>query len=122
MRTESVKVWLDAGTSEALLDTNRYMLEHGRANNPETNISTNTVVIPPVFIHPEARVNASVIGPHASIGAGVVVQGSIIRDSILSSGAHVADAHLEGSLLGHDVVINGVSGKFNLGDNSWLNS
>ena len=37
MRTETVKVWLDAGTSEALLDTNRYMLEHGR--------STQTVLL-----------------------------------------------------------------------------
>lgn len=122
MRTETVKVWLDAGTSEALLDTNRYMLEHGRSNTSGGTLPTDTVIIPPVFIHPESRVNASVIGPYASIGAGVVVQGSIIRDSILSPGAHVADAHLEGSLLGHDVVIHGVSGKFNIGDNSWLNS
>ncbi|MEA4812692.1 MAG: sugar phosphate nucleotidyltransferase [Anaerolineaceae bacterium] len=122
MRTESVKVWLDAGTSDALLDTNRYMLEHGRANSTEAGIAGDTVIVPPVFIHPEARVNASVIGPYASIGAGVVVQGSIIKDSILSPGAHVSDAHLEGSLLGHDVVINGVSGKFNIGDNSWVNS
>lgn len=122
MRTETVKVWLDAGTSEALLDTNRYMLEHGRSNTNSSTMPNDVVVIPPVFIHPESRVSTSIIGPHASIGAGVVVQGSIIRDSILSPGAHVTDAHLEGSLLGHDVVINGVSGKFNIGDNSWLNS
>lgn len=122
MRTEMVKVWLDAGTSEALLDTNRYLLEHGRANSENSALPYDIVIIPPVFIHPEARVSASVIGPHASIGAGVVVQGSIIRDSIVSPGAHVTDAHLEGSLLGYDVVINGVSGKFNIGDNSWLNS
>ena len=122
MRTETVKVWLDAGTSEALLDTNRYMLEHGRSNSGSSALPSDFVIIPPVFIHPEARVSASVIGPYASIGAGVVVQGSIIRDSIVSPGAHVTDAHLVGSLLGHDVVINGVSGKFNIGDNSWLNS
>jgi glucose-1-phosphate thymidylyltransferase len=122
MRTETVKVWLDAGTSEALLDTNRYLLEHGRSNSDGAALPSDIVIVPPVFIHPEARVSASVIGPHASIGAGVVVQGSIIRDSIVSPGAHVTDAHLEGSLLGHDVVINGVSGKFNIGDNSWLNS
>lgn len=122
MRTETVKVWLDAGTSEALLDTNHYMLEHGRSNTNNSTMPNDVVIIPPVFIHPESRVSTSVIGPYASIGAGVVVQGSIIRDSILSPGAHVTDAHLEGSLLGHDVVINGVSGKFNIGDNSWLNS
>jgi glucose-1-phosphate thymidylyltransferase len=122
MRTEKVKTWLDAGTSEALLDTNHYLLEHGCSNTNDSTVINDAVIIPPVFIHPESRVTASVIGPYVSIGAGVVVQGSIIRDSILSPGAHVTDAHLEGSLLGHDVVINGVSGKFNIGDNSWLNS
>jgi glucose-1-phosphate thymidylyltransferase len=122
MRTEKVKTWLDAGTPEALLDTNHYLLEHGCSNTNNSTVINDAVIIPPVFIHPESRVTASVIGPYVSIGAGVVVQGSIIRDSILSPGAHVTDAHLEGSLLGHDVVINGVSGKFNIGDNSWLNS
>ncbi len=33
MHTEMVNVWLDAGTSEALLETNRYLLEHGRDNS-----------------------------------------------------------------------------------------
>ena len=30
MRTEKVDTWLDAGTSEALLETNAYLLEHGQ--------------------------------------------------------------------------------------------
>lgn len=119
MRTEQVKTWLDAGTSEALLDTNRYLLEHGRDNVSEPVYAGENVIIPPVFIHPDARVTTSIIGPFASIGAGTVVQGSAIKDSILSPGVHVTNSHLDGSLLGHDVVINGMMGKFNLGDNSW---
>lgn len=121
MRVEQVKVWLDAGTSEALLDTNRFLLEHGRANMEEHGTFDDNVIIPPVFIHPDARVNASIIGPFVSIAAGCIIHNSTIKDSILSQGAHITNAQLEGSLLGHDVVINGMKGKFNLGDNSWAN-
>ena len=78
------------------------------------------VILPPVFIHADARVSTSIIGPFASIGAGAVIQNSSIRDSILSPGVHITNTHLEGSILGHDVVITGMMGKFNLGDNSWV--
>jgi glucose-1-phosphate thymidylyltransferase len=121
MRTENVETWLDAGTSEALLDSNRYLLEHGRNNDHKLNKLNGTVIIPPVNIHNEARVAGSIIGPYVSIGAGAVIQSSIIRDSIISSGAHITNTHLEGSLLGQHVVMNGMMGKFNLGDNSWAN-
>ncbi len=121
MRTESVDTWLDAGTSEALLDTNRYLLEHGRDNTAKIKDLEDTIIIPPVNIHPDARVTSSIVGPYVSIGAGAVIQSSILRDSIISPNAHITNTHLEGSLLGHQVVINGMMGKFNLGDNSWVN-
>ncbi|HOZ38267.1 MAG TPA: sugar phosphate nucleotidyltransferase [Anaerolineaceae bacterium] len=121
MRIEQVRTWLDAGTSEALLDTNRHLLEHGCDRVPALGQLEDTVIIPPVYIHPEARVSTSIIGPFVSVGAGSLVQHSSIRDSILSPGAHITNANLEGSLLGYDVVVNGLTGKFNLGDNSWAN-
>lgn len=121
MRIEQVKTWLDAGTSEALLDTNRILLENGCASEVIPGQLEDSVIIPPVFIHPEARVSTSIIGPHVSIGAGSLVQHSSIRDSILGPGTHITNSRLEGSLLGHDVVVNGLIGKFNLGDNSWAN-
>ena len=121
MRIEQVKTWLDAGTSEALLDTNRHLLENGCDHIPALDQLEDTVIIPPVFIHPEARVSTSIIGPFVSVGAGSLVQHSSIRDSILSPGVHITNANLEGSLLGYDVVVNGLRGKFNLGDNSWAN-
>lgn len=121
MRIENVETWLDAGTSEALLDTNRYLLEHGRDSVDNVKQMEDTIIIPPVHINPEARVNSSIIGPYVSIGAGAVIQSSILRDSIISPGAHITNTHLESSLLGHQVVISGMMGKFNLGDNCWAN-
>ncbi len=112
---------MDAGYLRSrCLDTNRYLLEHGRANVQQTIYQDDCVVLPPVFIHPDARLSTSIIGPFASIGAGAVIQNSSIRDSILSPGVHITNTHLEGSILGHDVVITGMMGKFNLGDNSWV--
>lgn len=119
MRIENVDTWLDAGTSEALLDTNRYLLEHGRGNSHKIKDLGDTVIITPVNVHPEARVSCSVIGPHVSVGAGAVIQSSILKDTIVGPGAHVTNCLLEGSLLGQNVVVNGQAGKLNLGDQSW---
>ncbi len=119
MRTEMVDVWLDAGTPEALLDTNRYLLEHGRDNSHRYGDLEDCVIIPPVNIHPNARVSQSVLGPNLSLGEEAVVKGSLIRDSIIGPGAQITNSRLDTSLLGHDVTITGQSGQFNLGDESW---
>jgi len=120
MRTENVEVWLDAGTPEALLDTNRYLLEHGYANSAAAAERSEMVVVPPVYIHPSATVHASVIGPNVSLGEGCCVHSSILRNSIIEGGAQVTDSLLEGSILGRDVVVFGQPTHLNLGDQSWL--
>jgi glucose-1-phosphate thymidylyltransferase len=119
MRTENVETWLDAGTSEALLETNRYMLDHGKDNSDTDLNLEDAVIIPPVAIHPTARVSTSVIGPHVSIGEGAAIQGSTIKDAIIGQGTHVTNCMLETSLIGHNATLTGQSGQFNLGDNSW---
>lgn len=119
MRTEKVDVWLDAGTSKALLDTNRYLLGHGRDNSARLTNLEDTVIIPPVNIHPGARVSTSVIGPNVSIGDGAAIIGSTIKESIIGPGTHITNSMLETSLLGHNVTVTGQSGQLNLGDDSW---
>jgi glucose-1-phosphate thymidylyltransferase len=119
MRTENVDVWLDAGTPDAVLDTNRYLLEHGRGTPCETAQGADYAVIPPVYVHPSARIHASVIGPNVSLGADCQIEGSIVRNSILEEGAQVTDTLLENSILGRDVVVQGQTTRLNLGDQSW---
>jgi glucose-1-phosphate thymidylyltransferase len=116
MRTRSVDVWLDAGTPESLLETNRYLLENGMDNSAEAAKRPGVVVIPPVFIHPSAEVEYSVIGPHTSLGMGCQVRSSIVRDSILADLAQVTDAILEGSLVGSKAQIKRRAGVINAGD------
>ncbi len=118
MRTEKVATWLDAGTPEALLATNRYLLERDLSHNKDLTNLVNTVIIPPVSIHPTAKVENAVIGPHVSLGEGTEVINSLIKDSILGPRTHIDHCRLETSLVGYDVTLTGQTGRFNLGDNA----
>jgi len=118
MRTEKVDIWLDAGTPETLLETNRYLLENSHNNSAEAARRENMVVIPPVFVHSTAEVENSIIGPYVSIGAGARVTSSIIRNSILEDEAQVTDVILESSLIGRRAHIQRRAGTINAGDNT----
>ena len=118
MRTQKVDVWLDAGTPEAILETNRYLLEHGLDNSAKIENCNGVVINPPVFIHPSAKVNGSIIGPHVSLGAGCTVENSIIQDSILEDEAQASGVILEASLVGRRAQLRRRAGTINAGDNT----
>jgi glucose-1-phosphate thymidylyltransferase len=118
MRTERVETWLDTGTISATLETNVYMLDHGRDNSAEAAKRPGVTVIPPVFISPTAIVESSVIGPHVSVGAECEVRGCVIRKSILDDEAEVTDSVLSGSFIGRQAKIEGRPASVNIGDNS----
>jgi glucose-1-phosphate thymidylyltransferase len=120
MRVEKVDVWLDAGTPEALLETNHYLLDHGHANHQDIQEQEDAVIIPPVFIHPTAKILHSVIGPYVSIGAECYVESSIIRNSIIEDDAQVKGAILENSLIGRKAQIQRRPGEVNAGDQTVL--
>lgn len=122
MRTHSVNVWLDMGTIEAILETNRYLLGHG-CDNSKNITGKDVQILPPVFIHASAVVNNSTIGPNVSIGADCVITNSRVEDSILEAGAVVETAALKGSFIGRQARIVGHSAEsapmvLNIGDNS----
>jgi glucose-1-phosphate thymidylyltransferase len=118
MCVKSVDIWLDAGTPEALLETNRYLLSNGRDNSAEAAGRQGVVVIPPVFIHPTAVVERSIVGPYVSLGAGCQVQHSIIQDSILEEEAETTGVILERSLVGRKAQLWRRAGTINAGDNT----
>ena len=119
MRTHPVGVWLDAGTPESLLETNRYLLEHGRDNSSAVQ-RPGVAIIPPVFISPTAQIENSVIGPSVSVGADCTLSHAIVRNSILADGVNVSRMILEDSLVGRDVSLEGQASRFDLGDQSWV--
>jgi glucose-1-phosphate thymidylyltransferase len=121
MRVEIVDTWLDAGVPEDVLKTNRYLLDHGHDSIPETYENRNVVILPPVYIHPTAHVEDSVIGPHTSIGAMCKIHSCIIRDSIVDDLSEVSNVVMEHSLIGRETRIHHHAGIMNIGDHTELN-
>jgi len=118
LRTRQVDVWMDCGKPDALLETNRYLLEHGRDNSSETQLRQGSIFLPPVFVHPEAEIAESVIGPYASIGPNCVIRRSVIKDTIVEQDAFIQESVLHASLVGIGVRLFGLHGFVNVGDHS----
>lgn len=120
LRTMPARQWADAGTPEAILDTNRRLLAAGYGSEDalERSFSDGFTVVPPVYIHPTADVEAAVIGPYATIEAGVKVRNAVIRNSIIDPGALIQDCVLEDALIGENATVIGQGKALFVGDNS----
>ena len=118
MRAAQVNVWLDAGVPATVLDTNRYLLDHGRDNSAEAAKRSGVTVLPPIYLHPGAQVEKARLGPHVSVGAGCVVKDSEVKDSVLEPDAQVVGSKLRGSLVGMRAQVRNVNGMVNIGDDA----
>ncbi len=115
--TRPVIEWRDTGKPETVLDTNRYLLDHGSDNSAQ-HAGDGCVIIPPVNIHPSAKLEHSVIGPYVTIGQDVRVTRSIIRNSIIDAGAIIEESTMDQSLIGKEAVVTGRYRQFNVGDSA----
>jgi glucose-1-phosphate thymidylyltransferase len=123
VRTNKISTWLDTGTIDATLETNRILLDRGAGNSSEAAARPTVQIQPPVFIHPSAKVEDSVIGPYVSIGANCLVKAAVISDSIIEDGTEVKRTALTHSLIGRNCRVEGQANKeqpssLNIGDNS----
>ena len=113
IRVHKTETWLDTGTIDSTLETNRYLLERdGKAMLSEihpngTSPLPSVKIVPPVFIHRTAEVTDSQIGPYASIGANCRVSGSVIEDSIIESDCEIVDISLKRSVVGRQAKVQG---------------
>jgi glucose-1-phosphate thymidylyltransferase len=112
-----VEGWYDAGEQGTLLETNRIMLEKGRARRPST-LPASVRVIDPVYIEDDVVLADATIGPNVAIGAGSRLEGSELRDTIVGSGSTVTNSSLTNSLIGDAAVVEGVRGQINVSDHS----
>ncbi|MDB4909626.1 MAG: Nucleotidyl transferase [Gemmatimonadetes bacterium] len=117
IKVVDVEGWYDAGKLDTLLDTNRAMLERGRAKRPAT-VPKGSKIIDPVYIEEGVTLTDATVGPNVSLHAGAVIERSTIRDTIVGSGSQISDSTLSGSLIGDEVVLEGVKGQVTIGDQS----
>lgn len=113
--TFMIDEWFDCGKPEAVLETNRRLLEENAATPPAID---GSIIIPPVSVSPGAKIVNSIIGPYVSIAENAEVHHSIIRDSVLAEESIVKNSLLEGSLVGTRALIQGGFQKLDVGDSS----
>ncbi|MEO0068367.1 MAG: sugar phosphate nucleotidyltransferase [candidate division WOR-3 bacterium] len=119
IRTMAIDVWLDCGTPEAILETNRVLLRMTEDRGLNTGASVpslqRSVLIPPVHIADDAVIERSVVGPFVSVSSGARIFESVIRDALIYQGAQIECSFLEHSIVGENAQVKGRAGQVNVG-------
>ena len=97
--------WYDCGKVDTVLETNRHLLEIGRARRPAQRPGVK--VMEPVYVADGVELEDCTIGPNVSIDAGSSVRKSTVRDSIIGERSRVADSTVEASMIGDDTEVAG---------------
>jgi len=107
VRTQNSDNWLDTGTIDATLETNKILLDSGKANRTKNEIVDGVEIVAPSFVHPSAEIKNSVIGPYSSVGANCKISNSKIEETILEADCEIEDAVLCRSLVGIQAKVRG---------------
>lgn len=118
--TAPVSDWLDAGQPQMILATNARLLQLGFNTQDaiERSYGEDFTVMAPVYIHPDAKIEHSVIGPYVSVGADAVIRNSVISNSIIDPKAIVENTVLAHALVGEKAEVVGTPKALFVGDNS----
>ena len=116
IRVIDVEGWYDAGKIDTLLETNRAMLEKGRARRPAK--TDGCTIVDPVYVEEGVTLRRSKIGPNVTLGAGSVVEDSELQDTLVGAKARIVRSALRNSLVGEEAVVEGVRGELTIGDHS----
>jgi glucose-1-phosphate thymidylyltransferase len=116
LKVVEVEGWYDAGKPETLLETNRHVLSTSRGKRPAPK--PGVTINDPVHIADGAVIENSEIGPNVTLAAGATVRASKLADTIIGEGATVEKCDLHDSLIGARAVLQGVTGKVDVGDDS----
>jgi glucose-1-phosphate thymidylyltransferase len=108
-----VTAWEDCGNADALLATNRYLLDRQPGNDDHRDTA---IVIQPSAVAADATLERAVIGPYASVGPGAVIRDAVVRDAIVEEGAMIEGTVLEHSIVGRNATVRGKAAKINVGD------
>lgn len=113
-----VNNWFDCGKKEILIETNSRLLDKEGYASYDLPAYDNTIIIHPVSIGKNCKIANSIVGPHVTIGSNVVINYSIIKESIIGSYASINEVVLQQSLVGSDASIKGLRQSLNIGDNT----
>jgi glucose-1-phosphate thymidylyltransferase len=117
---QSFKVanWFDCGKKETIIESNATLFKKFGSSYQKTDAHNNAIIIDPVSIGLNCTLLNCVIGPNVAIGNNVTIENAILRESIVSPYTKLVNVVLENSLIGSDVLINGITQSLNIGDNT----
>ena len=100
---------VSVGDTEDLVLANKRMLGIGYSSKDalERSYTEEFGVIPPVFIHPNAEIYSSMIGPYVSIGDGAVVSSCVLENCIIDDGSQISNLNLKDSIVGRSQKVVG---------------
>lgn len=104
--TAPVAGWFDCGKLDTLLETNRHLLETGRARQPG-RLGPRCTILPPVYIEDGVTIRDSRIGPNVTIEAGSSIGDSTVANSIVGKNVKLERATVRDSLIGDGQVVEG---------------
>lgn len=108
IKTMPIDNWLDCGTPEALLETNRFLL--GKLSDKHHQACGQvqaSFVIPPVWVAADAFVERSVIGPFVSISSGARITESVVSNALVYQNATVVRAVVLSGIVGEGAQVEG---------------
>jgi len=118
LQVVDVEGWYDAGKIDTLLETNRTILEKRKMARRPGNLPGDAKIVEPVYIEDGVTITRSTIGPNVSVSAGSVIEDSTLRDVIVGEKSRIRKSQLHDSLIGDEVVIEGLKGDLTVGDHS----
>ena len=116
-----VNDWLDCGNPKQLIMTNTYLLKNNRYDKKHTE-QHKTQIIPPVYIGKNVIIKKSKIGPNVSIEDDVIIEDSIINNTIIQKKTTIIGGNFSDSLIGEYVYYKKNYKHANIGDYSKFNN
>lgn len=117
-KTIQVDNWYNCGKKEVLLEANSILLNKKEFASTDLPTYDNSIIIPPVSIGHNCRIENSIIGPHVTIGDNARINNAILKDSIIGNFASIQEVVLQKSVIGNDTMITGLRQSLNIGDNT----
>jgi len=119
----TVDDWMDCGNKNATVETNARILDY-HANEANlvaaSAVIENSVVVAPCYIGEGVTLRNAVVGPHASIGSGTIIEYSIVRNCIVQENSALRNVNIDNTMLGKHVELNGHPDAYSLSDYSTL--
>ncbi len=118
IKTFEVDNWFDCGQIATLLETNATFLDREGYASLDLPSFYNSIIIHPVSIGDNCKINNSIIGPHVTISDNVTINGAIVNNSIIGEYSTIKEIILRKSVVGNDASITGFRQSLNIGDNT----